>query len=356
MPININDTRLLLAALGQSYPPSTLLRDTFFPNIQTFPTKTVMMDYRKGNRMMAPFVTKGVSGVNVERGRFTTKEYEPPMMAPQRPTTVADIENRAFGENVFSSRTPEQRAMELRARDMAELQDMNTRRIEWMCAQLMLFGQFEAAGYADDGKTQIIDTITYSDWTQKLTLTGSDCWLATDGKTPQGDPYSVLEEMSQTISRNSGRIPEVAIFSYKTKNALINNPSLQKILMIPSRDNMTLMSIQPRITVPGVVRVGIIESLNLELYAYDGIYQDDNGTIQQYIPDGYVIMGVPGRGSQLFGAITQLENDEEFRTYEGAYVPKVWSEKGKDVRMIRVASKCVPKPEFIDDWYTLKAF
>jgi len=346
--IDINNTQFLLAALDQSLPPSTLFRDTFFPNPVTFPTKTVLMDYRKGNRQMAPFVSKGVPGVNVERVGFSTKEYEPPMMAPQRPTTNEDVENRAFGENVFSTETPEQRAMALRAQDLADMQDMAVRRIEWMCAQLMLNGSFQVAGYAEDGKTQLIDTVTY-DWTQKLTLTGTDTWDNT-----AADIYGNLQDMHQTISRNSGRNPEVGIGSYKTMNYLLNNASLVKYLMIPDRNNMLLMSIQPRIVAPGVIRFGYIQSLNLELYAYDGIYQDETGAVQQYIPDGYFIMGVTGRGSQLFGAVTQLEEDGVRRTYQGKYVPKVWNEVGHDVQMLRVASKCVPKPEFVDDWFTMK--
>lgn len=352
MAININDTQMLLAALEQTFPPQTLFRDTFFPNMPTFPTKTVLMDYRKGSRTLAPFVSRHGGSVNVNRNGFSTKEYEPPMMAPARPTTNADVEGRAFGENVFSTRTPEQRAMELRAKDMADMIDMITRRTEWMCAQLMLFGKFDVAGYADDGKTTLVDTVTYADWTQKLTLTGTDLWTAT----ATADPYSNLEEMSQTISRNSGRTPDVAICSYATKNKILNNAKILDVLKIPDRQNLSLMSIAPRITAPGVTRVGIIESLNLELYAYDGIYQDDAGAVQQYIPDGYVIMGVSGRGSQLFGAVTQLEEDGVRRTYEGKYVPKIWNEVGDDVQMLRVASKCVPKPEFIDDWYTLKAY
>lgn len=351
MAIDINNTYTLLQALEQSFPPQTLFRDTFFPDIKTFVTKTVLMDYRKGSRVLSPFVSKSGGGVNVGRSGFSTKEYEPPMMAPQRPTTNADVENRVFGENVFSTVTPEQRAQQLRAQDMADLTDMNTRRIEWMCAQLMLFGQFHAAGYADDGKTQIIDTVTYPDWTQKLTLTGTDMW--TDASS---DIYGQIQEMSQTVSRNSGRVPDVAIGSYATCNKILKNASIIDYLMIPNAQNMSLMSIQPKIVSPGVVRVGYIQSLNLEIYAYDGIYEDATETIQQYIPDGYFIMGVSGRGSQLFGAVTQLEQDGVRRTYQGANVPKVWNETGKDVQMLRVASKCVPKPEFIDDWYTLKAY
>jgi hypothetical protein len=35
-------------------------------------------------------------------------------------------------------------------------------------------------------------------------------------------------------------------------------------------------------------------------------------------------------------------------------VPKVWSDVGSDVQEIRVASKGIPLPEFVDDWYTYK--
>lgn len=347
--MNINQTQTLLAAIERSFPPHTLFRDTFFPNPVTFVTKTVLMDYRKGNRQLAPFVSKGGSGVNVDRVGFATKEYEPPMMAPQRPTTTGDLEARGFGENVFSTQTPAQREAALRAQDMADLIDMNTRTIEWMCVQLMLYGTFNVAGFADDGKTQMIDTVTYPDWTQKLTMSGTDLWSNT-----ASDAYGQLETASQTVARNSGRVPDVAICNYKTKNAFIKNASIREYLLIPNRENLALMSIAPRITAPGIVRVGFIESLNLELYAYDGIYQDSTGAVQQYLPDGYVVVGVSGRGSQLFGAVTQLESDDVYRTYQGANIPKVWSEQGKDTKMLRVASKCVPKPESIDDWYTLK--
>jgi hypothetical protein len=349
--MDINNTYSLLQAIAQAYPPQTLFRDTFFPDIKPFVTKTVLMDYKKGNRKMAPFVSKGGGGVNVGRTGFSTKEYEPPMMAPQRPTTNDDVENRTFGENVFSTITPEQRAQELRAQDIADLIDMNTRRIEWMCAQLMLYGEFEVSGYADDGETVIIDTVTYPDWTQKLTLTGTDMWTNTGA-----DIYGILEDMSQKVSRNSGRVPDVSIGSYKTCQKIMQNESILQYLMIPNAQNMSLMSFQPRIVSPGVRRIGFIQSLNLELFAYDGIYDDAADQIQQYIPDGYFVMGNSGRGSQLFGAVTQLEQDGVRRTYQGANVPKVWNETGKDVQMIRVASKCVPKPEFIDDWYTLKAY
>ena len=54
---------------------------------------------------------------------------------------------------------------------------------------------------------------------------------------------------------------------------------------MPSRENLALMSIQPKLVRPELLRVGYIESLNLEIYAYDGVYEGDDGNLAQYIPD-----------------------------------------------------------------------
>ena len=347
--MDLNKTRTLLAALEQTYPPSTLLRDTFFPNLQTFVTEEVDIDYKKGNRQMAPFVSAGGSGVNVARGGHSTKSYKPPKMMPKRPITVENLNKRGFGEELYSTRTPAQREAELRARDMAELIDMNTRRIEWMCAQMMILGAFTVKGFSDDGVTFTEDTVTL-DWTQKDTLVGGDTW-----DNAGADIYGDMKFVSQTVSRSAGQVPTISLCSFKTADYLLNNTAIMKFLNVPSPQNLSLMSIAPRIVSPSVVRIGKIESLNLELYAYDGVYLDDDGvTTKQYIPDDYFVTGIPGRGKQLFGAITQMDADGMFRTYEGRNVPKVWSEVGKDVTQIRVASACVPIPEQIDDWYTLK--
>jgi len=347
MSIGFNDTRTMLAALERTKAPSTLLRDTFFPNVQTFPTRMVDIEYRKGGTPLAPFVVKGTGGVNMARAGSEMRSYEPPMSAPKRPISVEHIEQRAFGEPVYSTQTPEQRAAALRAKDLEELRDMNTRLMEWMCAQLLITGSFAAKGYSDDGKTYLVNTLTL-DWTQKMTLTGEDTW-----NNPGADIYGNLQDASRIVSEASGMVPAVAIGDFNVIKYLIGNASMQNWLLRP-KENLSLMSISPRIQSPEVIRVGIVESLNLEIYAYNATYTDHAGVTQKYIPSDHIIIGVPGRGKQLFGAVTQLEQDGVWRTYQGANVPKVWSDVGSDVQEIRVASKGIPLPEFVDDWYTYK--
>ena len=346
------DTLTLLDAIDRAYKPTTFFRDTFFPKEETFASSKVLVDYRKGSRKMAPFVSRKGGHINVGRNGFSTREYEPPMMAPSRVTTFQDIMNRGFGEHVESRKTPEERAIELLAKDVSELIDMNTRRIEWMCAQTMLYAGFTAKGTTDDGAVELEDTVSFGEFTQKKTLSGEDTW-----DKPTADIYGCMTDMYWTIAKNSGRTADVLITTSKTLGYMLKNDDILKYLLRP-KEQLNIATIAPKITMDMVTNFGVIPGLNnLQIYGYDGVYEDDTGTLQAYIPDGYVIMGRTGTGSQVFGAITQVEEmDGKFHTYEGAYVPKIWTDVGGDSQQIRMASKCIPKPDCIDDWFTLKAY
>lgn len=125
-------------------------------------------------------------------------------------------------------------------------------------------------------------------------------------------------------------------------------------MLVPSRDNLALLSIQPRLVRPELMRVGYISALNLDIYAYDGGYEDEDGTFTPYIPDDHMIIGIPGRGKRLYGAVTQLEADRQYYTYEGQYIPKVTVDLESDTSSLAMSSRCVVCPEWMDDWAVLK--
>jgi hypothetical protein len=139
---------MLLGAVERAYTPSTTLVDVFFPNIQVFSTAIVDMEFRKGSRLMAPFVVPGGKGINMARTGSTIRSYRAPLMRPKRIIEPADILIRGFGESEYSTKTPEQRAAEIRGRDLSELIDMCVRRQEWMAAQLLLNGEYDVEGLA----------------------------------------------------------------------------------------------------------------------------------------------------------------------------------------------------------------
>lgn len=350
MAINLNDTRTLLGVVERSFKPTTTLIDTFFPNVNTFVTTTVDIEYRKGSRKMAPFIVPGSKGVNLSRNGSKIRSYTAPIMRPKRVIELSDIERRGFGEDVYSTRTSEQRAQEIRARDMAELIDACIRRQEYMAANLLINGQYECKGYADDGTVELIDTISFAEFDNKTTLSGENTWDKTTAKI-----FDDISSASQKIRRNAGQIPTVAICSLNVVPYLMNNEQIYDYLMVPNRDNLALMSIQPQLVRPDLLRVGYIQALNLEIYAYDGIYEDDKtGEITQYIPDDHIIIGIPGRGKRLFGAVSQIEEDRQWHTYEGEYIPKVTVNVDDNISSLAISSRCVICPEFLDDWAVIK--
>lgn len=349
MSINLDDTRTLLGVVERSFKPTTALVDTFFPEVRTFVTETVEMEYRKGTRKLAPFVVPGTKGVNVSRGGSQLRVYKAPLMKPKRVIEASDIMRRGFGETVYSQRTPAERAQELRARDMAELVDTIARSEEWMAAQVLLNGSCQIKGYADDGKTELIDTLTFEGFDNKITIS-DNTW----DKTDTANPYNDMGDLSQTIRRNAGVIPTIAICAANVVDYLINNQKLLNYMLVPSRDNLALMSIQPRLVRPEFMRVGYISALNLDIYAYDGGYEDESGEFTPYIPDNHMIIGVPGRGKRLYGAVTQLEADRQYHTYEGQYIPKVTVDLESDTSSLAMSCRCVVCPEWMDDWGVLK--
>lgn len=76
----------------------TFIKSTFFRNVETFDTQKIDVDFKKGNRQLAPFVHKKIGGVTIDNEGYETNTYEPPLVAPNKITTVDDILKRTPGE------------------------------------------------------------------------------------------------------------------------------------------------------------------------------------------------------------------------------------------------------------------
>lgn len=346
MPININDTAFLRDALERKAQPSSFFTKTFFPRSQTFETNSVLLDYRKGGRKLSPVIAENSSGVIVEREGFTTKEYTPAVMMPKRVLTKGDLQKRSFGEAMFTNKSPDQRQMDYIARDLSDLREMNARRTEWYAAQCMVNGAITVNGYADDGKTSLIQTFTY-DFDQKEYLTGTATW---DKST--AEIYKNIAEAYEKVCTNSDAMPDVAVMSTDVEQMMMSNDKFLKQL---DTRNLSFANFTPKIIENGVRYVGTLTGLNLDLYVYTSTYKDESNVMQKFLPTGHFILGVSGQGSQLYGSITQIEEGSKvFSTYEGKDVPKVWTDTENDKRMIRLARRVVVTPASTNDWYTLK--
>jgi Phage major capsid protein E. len=346
--IDIYDTRTMLQAIELMKPAHTFLRDTFFPNVLTFPSEKVDVDFRKGKRKMAPFVARNSGGITMDRQGFRTDAYEAPYTAPQRVLTKNDITKRLLGENIYSTRTPEQRAMELLAKDLIELDDMIIRREEWFCREVLLNGAVTIKGWVDKvGGTEFVeDTIDFN-MTNKETLSGEDAW---DQSTC--DIYGDLKRIRLEIIQKTGLNPDVVIMASNIADLMMQNANFKAMFNLW---NANFGTIQPKVQANGVTFIGQITSLGLQLYSYDEWFIDDDGAEYPMMPDDHLIMGRANIGTRLYGAVTQIEEaDKDFHTYEAVRVPKVWVEPNNDQKMIRLASRPLPKPDDVDSWFTLK--
>jgi len=340
MGIELYDTRTMMQAIERMKPARTFLRDTFFNRVETFVTENIDVDFKKGKRKMAPFVAPMVGGITMDRQGFSTRNYKVPKIAPQRIMTAEDIKSRSIGETIYSAKTPEQRAAEIFAKDLVELDEFITRREEWQCRELLLNGKITMKGLIDSTDNYTEQVVDYS-FTNTVTLTDTDLWSA-----DTADIHGDLKEWRLKIIKATGRAPKVVVMASGVVETFIKNSTIQKIY-----DTMrfNLGTIQPLIKDDAVTLVTYIADLDLQVYSYDEWFLDDDGTETAMLPAGTVIMGTPSMGKRLYGAITQIDG-EGFVTYDAPRVPKNWVDVNNDIKMVRLSARPLPVPEDVDDW------
>ena len=349
MAIDLNDTLQMMQVIDRAKAPASFLLDTFFPQIPSVaPTAMIGVEYRKGARKLAPFLSGG-QGVEMNRDESELRFYKPPVMAPKRTITEYDVSGRAFGEQILGSKSPAERASELQARDFRELQAMIVNRKNKMAAELLTSGEVTVSGFADDGKTAKEDKITFSGWTQEADASA-------DWDSAGADILGDITEMSYAIQESSGMIPTVMICGKNIQEYMLNNDTMYRFLAIANRDNIAIASIQPRLTAPQAGYIGKISALNLEMYSYMETYLDDDGEVKLFLGENEVIIAIPGRGRQLHGAVTLVDGrSKTMNTYAGIYIPKYSADEDNNSLALTMYSRCILAPETVDDWGTIHA-
>lgn len=350
MNLDLYKTITMLQAVRKMLPLRKFFTSTFFPGFKTHVTEDVLFDYKKGKRPMAPFVAPRVGGITVARDGYRTKKYTAPKIAPQRILTLDDLVTRGMGENLFSQQTPAQRQAALLGTDLSELDDMVSRRLEWMARELLLGSPIVVKGFIDKLDSQYIEDEIDFGFTNKVTLASTAKW---DNAGSVGLKYGNLKSWRLEVIKLSGSAPTMAIFGQGAMEKFLADSGIQTLL---NQQNATLALMHPKVQDEALTYYGTLPGLGLELYTYDDWFIDDAGVEQPYIPDDHVILCRPNLGGFDYGAVTQMEADGQFHTYEGARVPKSWANQDADARMIRLTSRPIPIPEDVDGWYVADVY
>ena len=305
-------------------------------------TEKVEFDVRKGKRIMAPFVSPRKGGKVISRQGWKTNQFSTPKIAPERPLTVDDISSRAIGENIYSQRTPEEREDELLAKDLTDLEESIDRRKEWMCRQILFEGKLDVID-EEEGLDFQIDF----GFTNIVVLGNDEQWtLATV------NPLPLFRRLRKKIIKDTGRAPDIAIFSSDVIEDFIMNTFVIKAMDVLNMKNVV---IEPRVVDPALTFYGRIAELDLDLYTYDEWFLNDEGEDESIIPPGTVLLGhSDGEGQIEYGLVTQME-DKKFRSYEGKLVPKVWADENSEVKKVRLTSRPLPRPFDVDSWAVIYA-
>lgn len=350
MDLDLTKTHTLLAAYEAIPKVPAFLKDRYFPtNAMTdvFNTDDVLVDYRDGSKKAAPFVVPTVGGKIIDRSAFTTDRYTPPLIAPQRTLSIDDLKKRGFGEAIFNNVAPADREALITLRDLRELDEMTTRREEIMAAETLINSKCVMKQW-DGSNYDTIETIQfYSGGSNPYQYTPAKGWDTSEGV--------ILQDLNQMVLMltRKGLPAEELVVSGDVADAIINNTAIQKLL---DNNRMNLGGIAPLELPEGAAHIGTLNVFGkmIKIISYVETYENDEGTVTPYIPDGTVILTAPGAGRGLYGAVTQLEYDGAFYSYTGRRVPKYLPDPKTNVRTMTLSSCPILIPKNKGAWISAK--
>lgn len=344
MPINIYKTKTMLAAIKQMTPVTSFLRDRYFPTgpNDIFPTEEVLVEFKDASgRKLAPVVLPRKGGVSVEREGYSTHKMTPPLVAPERPLTIDDLNKKGFGENLFSDRTPAQRQAEILAQDLRDFDEMHTNREEYMAAKCMFENGYVLRQYGDKyGSSE------YEEYELKFYSEGRNPATYIPGVNWNQSSSDKLADLYQMILMliTVGNAASEALLGADAADALLSDSKIKELLDLK---NYNIGQIAPVQLPQGAALLGRLNVRGhmIDLLTYNETYIDEQtGKVTPFVPAKSICLTAPGAGKLLRGAVTQIEQEDgEFHTYMGARVPRYWAEK--DVRELRVSSRPILCPK-----------
>lgn len=334
--IDLYNTRQLIAAVQGIDPRPSFLAGRYFPTndaTDIFSTEKVLVEYRKGQRGLAPFTGRNGAPVVIGRAGQEMREYTPPTVAPARILTVDDVAKRGFGEALMPSISPEARADYLALADMEELDGYITRREEAMAAEVLLTNGCTMKAVTDDLGVTVEDELRfYSEESNPAVMAFDTSW-----DNPKAPILKYLGNMARYLT-SRGLPASDLVCAPDVADAIVNNEGVQKLL---DNRRVAIGEAAPKLEASGA---SVMCQLNvygrmIDVISYDETYTDESGAVRQYIPAGKVVMTAPGSGRKLYGAVTQLGDDKNMHTYFGRRVPRVTANQEDNLRKLTVTSR-----------------
>ena len=346
MAISIYDPRTMGKLVERMPKVNTFIKSTFFRNEETFDTQKIDVDFKKGNRQLAPFVHKKIGGVTIDNEGYQTNTYEPPLVAPNKITTVDDILKRTPGESLYNGKSPNQRAVEKMQRDFSELDEMITRREEWMCCQALFTGKIPILD--KDGK-ELQAEIDFN-FTNKETLAAAKKWTAV-----QGGKIKQLKEWRKQVQKTGFVNCNVCLMGADALEAFLSDTEVQKVLDVR---RFEVAVIAPKELPNGATYIGTIHELAMDIYTYNEWYLDNwtdktKPEDKPLLPANIVaLLSTEANYSMYYGAVGVVdETGKSIGVAEGARIPEQWVKRSPARRFLQLNSAPLCVPHEVDSWF-----
>jgi len=349
MPYNIDlfDTYYMIGMMQEVVPKQTFFRDRYFPtnpSVDVFAADKVLVEYKDGDRKMAPFVVPRAGDIAIARAGYEVSEFEPAHILPSRILTLDDLNRRGFGEALYAGSTPAERAVALQLQDLTDLDNRISRREEWIASQTMINNGCSMVAYIDNQTTGQIYDIFYYDKTgsNPALYTVSDEW------DNMGNFWSDVETMCAQLADRGLPVLDLVVGSDVGQYIQTDEKTSKRL----DNRRSEFGTIAPKNLSPGVSWLGRLNfgGFELDIFSVRETYVDTNGITQKYFPSKSAMVTAPNCGHMMYAQITQIELDNEFHTFAQTRVPKFIVDRDKETRKLRLGSRPMAAPNQKTPW------
>lgn len=338
-------TYTLMAIADEIVPQQTFFKDRYFPTGEEdiFAADKVLVEYRDGDRKLAPFVAERVGDIPIDRRGYEIHEFQPPFIAPSRFMTVDDLRKRGFGEALYSNSNQAERAARIHLQDLTDLEKRIVRREEWMCAQTMINNACTMQEYLDASTAGNVLEVQFYDTVNDAKYTPSALW--TTWPIMEAD----VEAMCDLLARRGQPMADLVLGS-TAWNKIKNFPELLALL---DNRRLELGTIAPQNRHPGVTWGGRLNfnGYDLDIWVIKEQYENDAGQITGYFPAKGAMVTAPNSGHLMYGQITQIDHGStEFTTYAAKRVPKFTVDQPNDARKMALRARPLAAPRNKSPW------
>jgi hypothetical protein len=330
-------TSVLIESFSQIPSAPSFLKDNLFPRVVTSSSDLVSVEFYKGNQRLAPYCSRYSKGTSVPREKEQLQFFSPSFVKPVRLLTADELFYKSAPQPAAGG--PENRDALLLARDFTELDQLISRREEWMASEYLFTGKVKCV---DGDSGELVAELIYGTVSK---TTPAKAW--TD---PTADPLADLRGALRLVSGACGASADLIVMGKSAADAFESNANVvqayDKLRISPGELSAKNVSW-------GVQSLGTYRGL--PLYVNESEYQDSDGSMKPFVPaDNVLIAASSLSGCFSYAGVPQVDQDERsLQVYEGARIPLISYENMEDFRKFRLSSRPVPVPQNLSAWTLL---